>query len=63
MVVKTSKRTHVWVVQKKQGKRWTNIVDNAGVITFQTREFARYVAREYKNISRTPRNYRVKKLA
>lgn len=59
---KTSKRTHTWVVQKRQGGRWRNLVDGEGVITFQTRKLARNVSREYNNTARKPRSFRVRKL-
>jgi hypothetical protein len=68
--IKTSKRTYTWVVQKffpykgqKQGGRWRNLVDAEGLITFQTRQLARNVSREYNNIAKVPRSFRVKKLA
>jgi hypothetical protein len=61
--VKTSKRTYAWVVQRKQGGRWRNLVDGEGLITFQTRQLARNVSREYNNIAKVPRSFRVKKLA
>jgi hypothetical protein len=60
--VKTSKRTYAWVVQRKQGGRWRNLVDGEGLITFQTRQLARNVSREYNNIAKVPRSFRVKKL-
>ena len=63
MKIKTSKRTHVWTIQKKQGGRWTTIVDSLGPITVRTRKLARNLSREYKNLSKAPRSYRVKKLA
>jgi len=61
--VKTSKKTYAWVVQKRQGGRWRNLVDSDGVITFQTRKLARNVSREYNNIAKKPRSFRVKKLS
>lgn len=61
--VKTSKKTFTWTVQKKEGGRWRNLVDTQGVITFATRKLARNVSREYQNIARKPRSFRVKKLA
>jgi len=63
MKIKTSKRVHVWAIQKKVGGEWTNIVDDAGPIVIRTRKIARNISREYKNLSRTPRSFRVKKLA
>lgn len=63
MKVKTSKRNHVWTIQKKVGGRWTTVTDTAGPIIIRTRSLARNISREYKNISRTPRSFRVKKLA
>lgn len=60
--IKTSKKTYAWVVQRKQGGRWRNLVDGEGLITFQTRQLARNVSREYNNIAKTPRSFRVKKL-
>lgn len=63
MNVKTSKRTHVWVVQKKVKGKWNTIVDEQGPIIVKTRKLARTVSREFKNLSKTPRNYRVRKLA
>lgn len=60
--VKTSKRLHTWTVQKKEGGRWRTIVDSMGVITFATRKFARSVSREYNNIARQKRSFRVRKL-
>lgn len=61
--IKTSKKTYAWIVQRKQGGRWRNIVDSKGVITFATRKLARNVSREYQNIAKKPRTFRVKKLA
>lgn len=61
--IKTSKKAYAWVVQRKQGGRWRNLVDGTGVITFQTRQLARKVSREYQNIARKPRSFRVKKLS
>lgn len=63
MKVKTSKRVHVWAIQKKEGGRWTTIVDDAGPIVIRTRKMARNISREYKNLSKTPRSFRVKKLS
>lgn len=63
MKVKTSKRNHVWIIQKKEGGRWGTITDTAGPIIIRTRSLARNISRQYKNLSRTPRNFRVKKLA
>ena len=63
MKIKTSKRTHVWVVQKKVKGKWNTIVDEQGPIIVMTRKLARTVSREFKNLSKTPRNYRVRKLA
>jgi hypothetical protein len=63
MKVKTSKRTHVWAIQKKVGGEWTNVVDSAGPLVIRTRKMARNISREYKNISKTPRSFRVKKLS
>lgn len=60
--IKTSKKTYAWVVQKRQGGRWRNLVDGEGVITFQTRQLARNVSREYNNTAKKPRSFRVKKL-
>lgn len=60
--IKTSKKTYAWVVQRKQGGRWRNLVDGEGLITFQTRQLARNVSREYNNIAKIPRSFRVKKL-
>ena len=61
--VKTTKKVFVWTVQKKEGGRWRNLRDSDGVILFQTRKLARNVSREYQNIARKPRSYRVKKLS
>ena len=61
--VKTSKKLFTWTVQKKEGGRWRSIVDSDGVILFQTRKLARNVSREYNNIARKPRSFRVRKLA
>lgn len=63
MKVKTSKRNHVYVIQKKEGGRWATIVDTNGPIIIRTRSLARTVSREYKNLSKTPRSFRVKRLA
>ena len=63
MKVKTSKKAYAWVVQKRQGGRWRNVVDSGGVITFATRKLARNVSREYNNAAKKPRSYRVRKLA
>jgi hypothetical protein len=63
MKVKTSKRNHVWAIQKKVGGEWTTIVDDKGPIIIRTRRLARTVSREYKNLSRAPRSFRVRKLA
>ena len=60
--IKTSKKTYAWIVQRKQGGRWRNIVDSKGVITFAARKLARNVSREYQNIAKKPRTFRVKKL-
>ena len=62
MKIKTSKRTHVWVIQKKVKGKWSTIVDEQGPIIVTTRKLARTVSREYKNLG-TPRSFRVKKLA
>lgn len=61
--VKTSKKVYTWTVQKKEGGRWRSIVDSGGVVRFQTRALARNVSREYNNVARIRRSYRVKKLA
>ncbi len=63
MKIKTSKRTHVWAIQKKVKGVWTTIVDDAGPIVIRTRKAARNISREYKNLSRTPRSFRVRKLS
>lgn len=63
MKVKTSKRNHVWTIQKKEGGRWTTIIDSIGPIIIRTRKAARNISREYKNLSKTPRSFRVRKLA
>jgi hypothetical protein len=60
--IKTSKKTYAWVVQKRQGGKWRNVVDSKGVITFQTRQLARNVSREYNNTAKNPRSFRVAKL-
>ncbi len=61
--VKTTKKVHIYVVQKKEGGRWRNIRDSNGVIMFQTRQLARNVSREYNNTARIRRSFRVKKLS
>jgi hypothetical protein len=61
--VKTSKKTFIWTVQKKEGGRWRSIRDSNGVVTFQTRQLARNVSREYNNTAHRYRSYRVKKLS
>ena len=61
--IKTTKRNYTWTVQKKVGGRWTTIADEQGLITIATRKIARDISREFKNLSKMPRNYRVKKLA
>jgi hypothetical protein len=61
--IKTSKKTFIWTVQKKEGGRWRNIRDSNGVIMFQTRQLARNVSREYNNTARIRRSFRVKKLS
>jgi hypothetical protein len=63
MKVKTSKRVHVWAIQKKEGGRWATVVDEKGPLVIRTRKAARNISREYKNLSKTPRSFRVKKLA
>lgn len=61
--IKTSKRNWTWVVQRKISGRWTTITDEQGIVTIATRKIARDLSRQYKNISRKPRSFRVKKLA
>lgn len=61
--IKTSKRTYVWTIQKKEGGRWRTLVDGMGAILFQTRKLAREVSREYQNTAKKARSYRVKKLS
>lgn len=63
MKIRTSKRNYIWVVQKKVGKRWNTLVDSKGIITIATRKLARDISREYKNTSRTPRSFRVARMA
>lgn len=63
MKIKTSKRTYVWTIQRKQGGRWHTIVDEQGIVTVATRKIARDVSRQYKHLTRKPRSFRVKKLA
>jgi hypothetical protein len=63
MKVKTSKRNHVWVVQRKLSGRWVTVVDDAGPVIIRTRQLARNISREYKNLSNKPRSFRVRKLA
>lgn len=61
--IKTSKRNYAWVIQRKQGGRWTTIVDDQGIVTVATRKIARDISRQYKSLTRKPRAFRVKKLA
>ena len=63
MKVKTSKRNHVWVVQRKLSGRWVTIVDDGGPVIIRTRRLARSISREYKNLSNKPQSFRVRKLA
>ena len=60
---KTTRRNHAWVIQKKEGGRWTTIRDSSGVITVATRSLARNISREFNNTAKKPRSYRVKKFA
>lgn len=60
MKIYTLKRNHIWVVQKKEGGRWTSLADSKGIITINTREHARSVCREYRNY--TNGKFRVAKL-
>jgi hypothetical protein len=61
--IKTSKRNHAWVIQRKQGGRWTTLVDDQGIVTVATRKIARDLSRQYKNLTNKPRAFRVRKLA
>lgn len=61
--IKTSKRNWTWVVQRKVAGRWTTLTDEQGIVTIATRKIARDLSRQYKNLSRKPRSFRVKKLA
>ena len=61
--IKTSKRNWTWVVQRKVAGRWTTLTDDQGIVTIATRKIARDLSRQYKNLSRKPRSFRVKKLA
>jgi len=61
--IRTTKRNYTWTIQKKVGGRWTTITDDMGIVTIATRRIARNISREYKNISRKPRSFRVKKLS
>lgn len=61
--IKTSKRNYTWVVQRKIAGRWTTLADDQGIVTIATRKIARDLSRQYKNLSRKPRSFRVKKLA
>lgn len=62
MKVKTSKRNHVWTVQRKQGNGWATVVDANGPVIIRTRKLARNISRQYQNLSKVPRSFRVKKL-
>lgn len=63
ITIKTSKRTYVWTVQRKQGGRWRNLIDSSGPIIIPTRKIARDLSRQYKNLTGKPRSFRVRKLA
>lgn len=63
MKIKTSKRNYAWVIQRKQGGQWATIVDDQGIVTIATRKIARDLSRQYKNLTRKPRAFRVRKLS
>lgn len=60
---KTTRRNHTWVIQKKEGGRWSTLRDSGGVINIRTRSMARTISREFNNTAKKPRTFRVKKLA
>lgn len=60
---KTTRRNHTWVIQKKEGGRWTTLRDSSGVINIATRSMARNISREFNNTAKKPRSFRVKKFA
>ena len=61
--IKTSKRNYTWIIQKKEGGRWRTLIDDQGIVTIATRKIARDLSRQYKNLSRKPRSFRVRKLS
>lgn len=60
---KTTRRNHTWVIQKKEGGRWSTLRDSGGIINIRTRSMARTISREFNNTAKKPRTFRVKKLA
>jgi hypothetical protein len=60
---KTTRRNHTWVIQKKEGGRWSTLRDSSGIINIATRSMARTISREFNNTAKKPRSFRVKKFA
>lgn len=60
MKIRTSFR-NTWTIQKQEGGRWGILADEGGAYVFQTRQDARAVARDLRNIRKNI-NIRVRKL-
>lgn len=60
MKIRTTFRS-AWTIQKQEGGRWGILADEGGAYVFQTRQDARNVARDLRNI-RKNLNIRVRKL-
>jgi len=58
--IRTSFR-NAWTIQKQEGGRWGILTDEGGAYIFQTRQDARNIARDLRNIRKNI-NIRVRKL-
>ena len=48
MKIRTTFRTSLWTVQKKEGDRWGTVMDDYGPLVLTRREAARNISREYR---------------